>query len=245
MPTAQEALAHIQSHNARRKQAIPEQLKNGKTIKVFNIYDQTHVIPQGSIGTFTIKACEPGKPYSDPCEIQALYFDEYPYDMDLNGIKTTYNMVDGQDVAKEVVGTASHKDKSANLTRWGVFIAAGDVPTKEELDAAKAKLTQTMVELVAQADKIAMQGPLEAKNIGEHHRKAAKFLNQKRDWSEVSGQLDQCPACFESINPGSAVCKHCEAVLDDDRARKFRLGPYRTVAVVPTVEPEAAKPAKK
>jgi hypothetical protein len=247
MATAEEALKHIQSHNARRRQAVPSRLQDGKTIKIFNIHDMGHNVSLGSLGNFYIQPCEPGQPYSKPLELQSMYIDEYPYDMDLNGIKTAFNIIDGAEVAKEVVGTAAHKDQTANLTRWGVFVAAGDEPTKAELDAAKTALTTSMVDLVAQADRIAMQGPLEAKNIGDHHRKAAAFLNQKRDWTQVSGQLDQCPACFESINPGSAVCKHCEAVLDDGRAKKFRLGPYRNVSVMPTPsqEPEAAKPSKK
>jgi hypothetical protein len=248
MATAEEALKHIQSHNNRNRPTLPpviKQVVNGPTIKIFNIYDKSHLVPLGSLGTFYIPPCEAGKPYSKPLEIKAAYIDEYPYDMDLNGIKTTYNMVDGAtEVAKEVVGTSAHKDSTANLTRWGVFVAAGDLPTEAELAAAKAALTKTMIELVAQADRIAMQGPLEAKNIGEHHRKALAFLNQKRDWATVSGQMDICPACGESINQGVAICRHCDAVLDDDRAKKFKLGPYRNVSVMPTPEPEA-KPSKK
>jgi hypothetical protein len=244
MPNAEEALKHIQSHNARRRQVIPEILTRGKTIKIFNIFNQSHNVSLGSIGNFYIQPCEPGQPYSSPLEVKAVFIDEYPVDMDLNGIKTAYNMVEGKDVAKEIVGTAPHKDLSANLTRWGVFIAEGDEPSKAELDAAKATLTKTMIDLVAQADKIAMGGPLEAKNISDHHRKAAAYLNVKREWANVVGQLDQCPACFESINPKSAVCKHCDAVLDEPRAMQFKLGPYRHMSVASAPETEA-KPAKK
>jgi hypothetical protein len=245
MPTAEEALSHIKKHNNRRRQTVPESLLRGKTIKIFNIHDEAHIVALGSLGTYFVKPCQPGEPYSEPLEVKPTYVDEYPVDMDMNGIKTAYNLVEGKDVAEEIVGTAPHKDSSANLTRYGVFIAAGDEPTMPELLKAKAALTKHMQSLVAQADQFAMQGPAEMKNISDSHRKAANFLNQKREWSVVSGQLDQCPACYESINPGSAVCKHCEAVLDDARAKQFRLGPYRNVSAMPTPDAEVAKPAKK
>jgi hypothetical protein len=113
MPTAEEALKHIQSHNSRNRPTLPHVIKqvvNGPTIKIFNIYDKSHLVSLGSLGTFYIPPCEQGQEYSTPLEIKAAYIDEYPYDMDLNGIKTTYNMVDGADVAKEVVGTSAHKE---------------------------------------------------------------------------------------------------------------------------------------
>jgi hypothetical protein len=246
MPTAEEALAHIKKHNARtRRPNVPDVLLRGNTIKIFNIHDEAHVVSLGSLGTFLVKPCQPGQAYSEPLEIKPTYVDEYPVDMDMNGIKTAYNLVEGTDVAKEIVGTAPHKDASANLTKLGVFIAAGDEPTQPELLRAKAELTKHMQHLVAQGDKIAMQGPMEANNISDSHRKAAKFLNQKREWSVVSGQLDQCEACFESINPGSAVCRHCGAVLDDARAKKFKLGPYSNLNYSAPAETEATKPAKK
>lgn len=242
--TTRDAENYIANHNHRNRKQIPARLREGKSIKVFNIFDQFWNVPLGSLGNFFIPACEPGQPYSQPLEIAPTLFDEYAYDMDMNGIKTTYDMIEGLDVAKEVVGTAPMKDRSADLTRWGVFIAAGDEPTETELETAKQKLTATMAALVAEADGIHLQGPLESRNITSLHRKALSYLKQTRDWGVLAKQLHECPACFESINPGSAVCKHCEAVLDDEKAQKYKLGPYRIAAQQSFVQSEQTKARK-
>ena len=38
-------------------------------------------------------------------------------------------------------------------------------------------------------------------------------------------EMSECPACGEKVKTGVAVCKHCHAILDADKAAKHGLGP--------------------
>jgi transcription initiation factor TFIIIB Brf1 subunit/transcription initiation factor TFIIB len=35
--------------------------------------------------------------------------------------------------------------------------------------------------------------------------------------------MHECPACGEKVKIGAAVCKHCGAILDEDKAAKHGL----------------------
>jgi hypothetical protein len=37
-------------------------------------------------------------------------------------------------------------------------------------------------------------------------------------------RMIDCPACGEKVKPGVAVCRHCSAILDDEKAAKHGLG---------------------
>jgi hypothetical protein len=53
------------------------------------------------------------------------------------------------------------------------------------------------------------------------HRRAAMAMKREREWAYVPQRTVECPACGEQLRAGAAICKHCNAVLDPDRAAKF------------------------
>lgn len=67
------------------------------------------------------------------------------------------------------------------------------------------------------------------------HRRAAIAMGVEREWAYVPARLDDCPVCGEKIKQGVAVCKHCRAILDEDKAAKHGLhrenAEFRTVVV--------------
>jgi transcription initiation factor TFIIIB Brf1 subunit/transcription initiation factor TFIIB len=56
------------------------------------------------------------------------------------------------------------------------------------------------------------------------HRRAAISLNMEREWAYIPQRMVDCPACGEKVKPGVAVCRHCGAVLDAEKAAKHGLG---------------------
>jgi uncharacterized OB-fold protein len=58
------------------------------------------------------------------------------------------------------------------------------------------------------------------REISDMHRRAALSLGVERDWAFVPQKLIECPVCGEKVKPQVAVCKHCKAVLDPEKAAK-------------------------
>jgi hypothetical protein len=59
--------------------------------------------------------------------------------------------------------------------------------------------------------------------ISDLQRKAADFLNLKREWnidSEVTESMSVCRYCFAQIHPNAIVCPSCRGVLDPARYKK-------------------------
>jgi hypothetical protein len=114
------------------------------------------------------------------------------------------------------------EDLVADIADHGVFVAAGDEPTDEEISAARERLTEFYRRQVAAADA----------DWSRHHnhnllsdvqRRAARYLGVDREWLFEPEKLVDCPACGERIKPGVAVCRGCGAVLDAEKARQFGL----------------------
>ena len=49
-------------------------------------------------------------------------------------------------------------------------------------------------------------------------------LGVEREWAYVPMRMNDCPACGEKVKQGVAVCKHCAAILDAEKAAKHGLG---------------------
>lgn len=220
MPTAQEAAAHVQELNKRIRMPVPDVLKRTLTPAfIFNTHDIEWQVNLGSLGRFIIPACEPGEQYSKPLKVDGFIADEY--DLADGTGRMAWFPEEGANVAKDVVGIGSATPQldlyTTNREWFGVFIAAGERPTKEELASAKAKLTQMMTLLLQHGDRLALQGEKGLAQIGPMERKAAVWLNQKRSWAVLPEKMDNCPGCGEPVRPG--VVKHsCGAVLDWDKA---------------------------
>lgn len=62
------------------------------------------------------------------------------------------------------------------------------------------------------------------REISDLHRRAAIALGVEREWAYVPMRMNECPACGEKVKPAVAVCKHCGAILDAEKAAKHGLG---------------------
>ena len=45
----------------------------------------------------------------------------------------------------------------------------------------------------------------------------------EREWAYVPMRMADCPACGEKIKSGVAVCKHCHAILNAEKAAQLGL----------------------
>lgn len=223
MIDARAVMGMVAATNARKKDPIPDLLRRqaeASTVKIYNIYNIGWTRSLGSLGQFVIPACDDNgspkppdwAPYSKALEIPALIFEYY----DRGDAKLAYNTWDGRDVAKDVVGVKGFTPANS-LEHWGVFIAAGDTPTKAELATAKKKLVTKMNEVLREGDRLWAGTAKERNNLSDYHRRAATYLNQYRDWNTTPEQLENCEYCGESVRPGIAKCPHCGSILDHEK----------------------------
>lgn len=198
---------------AARVRAISEQT----AVNIFNVGEQLWTRHMGSLGIFMIFPCEPGKPYSKATTVPGIVMEAVPVDLQ----KMEYRQWDGREVAESILGIGPHQPRQQGLEKHGVFIAAGDKPTKDELDKARAELAKWHDHLIAEGDTYYNEGPQEFKNITGEHRKALRSRGQSRPWgTEI--HLDNCPGCQEPIKAG--VVKHtCGAVIDWGKAYELGL----------------------
>ena len=231
MATANDALAFVHSMNKRNRKSIPDFMaKRFPPVYVYNIYPREQVRLLGSLGRFVIPACEPGKPYSKPLIVNGFIADEY--DLGDGKGNMSWNAEAGEDVARDVVGYKSYSAElspvSTNYEWWGCFIAKGEVPTKEELDEAHAKLEKCMKMWLAEGDRLSLQGEKGLEQIGIPHREAAMWLKQPRKWCDPAVAMIECPGCGTAVKPFIAKCGSCGAILDRVKAIELGLIPDET-----------------
>jgi hypothetical protein len=58
-------------------------------------------------------------------------------------------------------------------------------------------------------------------------------------------RMHECPACGEKVKIGVAVCKHCGAILDEDKAAKHGLGAGAAAARAARLDGKAREVAEK
>jgi len=71
------------------------------------------------------------------------------------------------------------------------------------------------------------------REIGLHHQDAAVEMGYEPPWASTPGMKMDCPACGAKIKPDVAICLRCEAVVNDAKARQFKVGPYKVLATQP------------
>jgi len=116
------------------------------------------------------------------------------------------------------------EDLVQELRDHGIFICADARPTEQELAAASKKHDDYYHQLIAEADTMWARGH-SFREIPDSHRRAAITMGVERDWAYVPTRQVECPACAEKVKPGVAVCKHCGAILDAEKAAKHGLAP--------------------
>ncbi len=92
----------------------------------------------------------------------------------------------------------------------GVFIAAGDEPTKEELARARENQELYFEYLINQAETKYRANKFE--EITDTHRAAAKWMGRENvEWLRQikRQQMKECPLCFAMIPQQASVCPNC------------------------------------
>ncbi len=104
----------------------------------------------------------------------------------------------------------------------GIFVIGnGDTPTEEEVQSAREQLEEFYKRLINIADQEWDRG-LKA-NISDLHRSAGRYFKLNKPWLPDLRLRKECPVCAESIPLNAAICKGCNAVLDEELASKYRL----------------------
>jgi hypothetical protein len=114
------------------------------------------------------------------------------------------------------------EDLLQDLHDHGIFVCAGPRPTAEELAAAAARRDAYYHRLIGEGDTLWARGH-SFREISDLHRRAAIALGVEREWAYVPMRLSDCPACGEKVKTGVAVCKHCGAILDAEKAAQHGL----------------------
>ncbi len=212
-------------------------LMQQERVYVFSVNPKSFSRPQGSSGMFVVPAREEGKRYSKAVSYQGVagipaIIPETVTDA-VEGRRVTQKWdfsTDGTIVARDICGLHYSPESRENMTRYGVFIAAGPIPSESELLAAEAARDSEYRRLVLEADNLyRVNGGMEtingrtSSNIGKQHVEALTSLKLSRDWatSTPTPVLLECPACGAPVKPGLAFCPNGD-ILDEARARVAR-----------------------
>lgn len=126
------------------------------------------------------------------------------------------------DIVRQINENAGSKDEQTGAKPFmGVFvITEGARPSKEELAEAHEKLKAFCEHYVFIAD-----GDFEvmrnSKMIPGFARKAAKILNLDKPYAIDTTRMVNCIGCGKGVSPNAVRCPHCEAILDEAKARKI------------------------
>jgi hypothetical protein len=124
-----------------------------------------------------------------------------------------------------------------------VFVCAGARPTSDELGVVAARRDEFYQRLVTDGDTMWARGH-SFREISDLHRRAAIALGIEREWAYVPMRMADCPACGEKVKPGVAVCRHCRAILDQEKAAKHGLGPRAATTDERRARPEGGEKSK-
>ena len=176
------------------------------TVTIASISDQDWYISR-THGVYHIPACVKGESFA------------------LLLIRTRNDVIDlgdGRRLPFPITAREIADDLLQDLHDHGVFVCAGARPTSEELASATARRDAFYHRLIGEGDTLWARGH-SFREISDMHRRAALALGVEREWAYVPMRMSECPACGEKVKSGVAVCKHCHAILDAEKAAQHGL----------------------
>ena len=177
------------------------------TASIASISDQDWYISR-THGVYHIPACAKGEPYA------LLLITSRGDVIDLGDNRRFPFTISAREIADDLL---------QDLHDHGIFVCAGRGPSAEELAAAATRRDAYYQRLIAEGDTMWARGH-SFREISDLHRRAAMALGVEREWAYVPMRMSECPACGEKVKTGVAVCKHCHAILDAEKAAKHGLG---------------------
>lgn len=192
---------------------------NFENCVIVNVGPYAQIVEQ-TYGRFKIDACPKELPYT------VLVIRPATEKYDLGDDRKGDAWWEPRAIAEDIV-------KANGLARMGVFVAEGSRPTQAEVAAAKGRLEAWYHELIAEGDAFYAANRDVARNgITDNHRKAVLYYGQTRDWAYVPSKMQACPFCTEMVRPGATMCKHCNAVLNIDKAVAAGLVTVQTAEIL-------------
>jgi len=201
-------------------------MKQQETAVIVNLTEQNWTL-QRSYGVFTVrgraagKSGEAGEPYT------LTRVEAHKAVMDLGDKRTLDVHITAREVADDLCREINGDGGEESF--FGVFVAAGKMPSKEELSRAGARLATFYRRLVAGADR-EWERSHSFLFINDVERRAALHLGVEKDWFYQPRETVECPGCGEKIKPDVAVCKTCGAILDREKAAALGLVPAAVAA---------------
>jgi hypothetical protein len=177
------------------------------TVAIASISDQDWYVSR-THGVYHIPACTQGEPYA------LVLITSRGDALDLGDNRRFPFTISAREIADDLL---------QDLYDHGIFVCAGPRPTPEELSTAAARRDTFYQRLVSDGDTMWARGH-SFREISDLHRRAAISLGIEREWAYVPVRMVDCPACGEKVKPGVAVCKHCRAILNAEKAAEHGLG---------------------
>lgn len=183
---------------------------------IFNVGPWEWSRQLGAKGTRTLLACPEGRNYSEPLTFPALANETVAVDMN----RMEHRQEEGILPVNSFMLKGYGFTPDMSLENWGVAAIDHWPPTKEDLAEPNRRLNIKYDELIAEGDKFHDNRQID--NITEMHRIAARRRKQERkSWISSNPNLVSCKACGTDVKEGIAVCPQCNAVLDEQQARKY------------------------
>ena len=190
-----------------------------RKVHIWNVGPFPHTVPTGSTGVFFIPACPEDKPYIEMQTPLYEVVDEiYPKTKNADA-KRLYD--EGRRFAIDILGEGKNQNKKQSLRRVGVFISKGDVPTKKEVDDAKAECYVYCSEQVAVMDATWDRDRKLAYDMyrAESFGACARFLGlsgKEKMWLAQGAPTTQtkCPFCGEAVEPTAPKCRNCHEIIN-------------------------------
>jgi len=195
------------------------------TVTIASVSDQDWYVSR-THGVYHIPSCGKGQQYS------VLLVTSRGDALDLGDNRRFPFTISAREIAEDLL---------QDLHDHGVFLCAGARPTTDEVNAAIARRDAYYQRLVGEGDTMWARGH-SFREISDLHRRAAIALGVEREWAYVPLRMNDCPACGEKVKPGVAVCRHCRAILDPQKAAKHGLG---TAAAAPQEKGSGAAASEK
>ena len=177
-----------------------------------NLSDQEYFSNLATLGSYRVPPRPAGERYS-----QMEVFGRWEL-FDLGDGRKGEKYWAAEEIARSVL--AEH-NPDADLRRFGVFLCAGAAPTDVDISAAQQRQDSFYLEQIQQADLVYSRTPHRPDAITDVQRRAARALGIDRPWLVKLTAMSECPACGGTVKAGAAVCRHCAAILDEEKAAKF------------------------